>query len=118
MIYKLVIVKGEHMKELDPKKEIDIFEIPFTRKELRDSTGWSETQVRMTCDLLVDLGYLGRLAGRHGSTFWYVLLDDGKDDPAMEFSGNDTKTGNRNYSGHFYYIILNLINATRLFTRH
>jgi hypothetical protein len=96
MIYKYATDKGKQMRELDPKKEIDIYEIPFTRKELRDYTGWSETQIRVTCDLLVELGYLGRLSGRHGSTFRYVLLDDGKDDPAMEFPPNQKPTDPKN----------------------
>ncbi len=95
MIYQYVTGKAGQMMELDAKKAIDIFELPFTRKELRDHIGWSETQVRVTCDLLVELGYLGRLTGRHGSTFRYVMLDDGKDDPSMELGSNDPKTKNQ-----------------------
>jgi DNA primase len=84
LILKLVQEKYTHMKDLDPKRELNLYEIPFTRKELRDEAGWSETQIRVTCELLVELGYLGKLSGRHGSTYRYVLLDDGKDDPALE----------------------------------
>lgn len=93
MVYTYIKQKGEHLQELTPKEEVNIFTIPFTRKEMRDVTGWSESQIRLTCDLLVELGYLGRLAGRHGSTFRYVLLDDGKDDPKMELPGEDTGNG-------------------------
>ena len=95
MVYKYVTGKREQMKGIDPNKEIDIFELPFTRKELRDFSGWSETQVRVTCELLVELGYLGKLNGRHGSTFRYLLLDDGKDDPSMELGAHDAKTKNQ-----------------------
>jgi hypothetical protein len=90
-VLKMAREKHADFKRLDPKKELLLSEIPFTRKELREYTGWSETQVRNTCELLVELGYLGKLSGRHGSTFRYVLLDDGRNDPAMEFSGGDTR---------------------------
>jgi len=75
-------------------------ELPFTRKELREETGWSETQVRRNIDHLVELGYIGRINGRHGSTFRYVLLDTGEDDPTVELrmselesEGWNTRTG-------------------------
>ncbi|MDG5817125.1 hypothetical protein QA601_18660 [Chitinispirillales bacterium ANBcel5] len=79
-IVKLVTTKHKQMKELDESKEFFLFEIPFTRKELRQETGWSETQVRQNIEPLVELGYLGRLAGRQGSACRYVLLDDGTKD--------------------------------------
>jgi hypothetical protein len=60
-------------------------QIPFTRKELRECVGWSDTQVRRTCDHLNELGYVGKVAGRQGATCRYVLLDTGEDDPVMEF---------------------------------
>ena len=76
--------KYDGIKEYDPKKEVLLSEVPFTRKELRERIGWSETQVRRNLDQLVELGYIGRLAGRQGSTFRYVLLDTGADDPTIE----------------------------------
>jgi hypothetical protein len=79
--------KYDDKKQLDPKKEMLLSEIPFTRKELRERIGWSETQVRRNLDHLVELGYIGRLAGRQGSTFRYVLLDDGSADPMLDFGG-------------------------------
>jgi len=84
-VVELVKEKYERIKQDDPNTERQIFEVPFTRKELRGRIGWSETQVRRNIDHLVELGYLGRIAGRHGSTFRYVLLDTGEDDPLMEF---------------------------------
>jgi len=72
------------LKRNDPETDRLLYEIPFTRKELRDRIGWSETQVRRNIDHLVDLGYIGRIVGRHGSTFRYVLLDTGEDDPTVE----------------------------------
>jgi len=82
-IIKLVTEKHTHMKGQDCNRELFLFEVPFTRKELREETGWSETQVRQNVEPLVELGYLGKLSGRQGSACRYVLLDDGKDDPAF-----------------------------------
>jgi hypothetical protein len=62
--------------------------VPFSRKELRERIGWSETQVRRNIDQLVELGYVGRINGRQGSTFRYLLLDDGSADPEFCFGGD------------------------------
>ena len=74
-------------------------EVPFGRKELREETGWSETQVRRNIDQLVELGYIGRINGRQGSTFRYLLLDDGAADPEFCFGSEgaqkDTSTKNQ-----------------------
>jgi DNA primase len=73
------------LKVKEPKTDRQVSEIPFTRKELRERIGWSETQVRRNIDHLVELGYIGRIVGRHGSTFRYVMLDTGEADPTVEF---------------------------------
>jgi hypothetical protein len=87
-IFSLVTEKHTALKQSDPRTERTISDIPFTRKELRERIGWSETQVRRNIDHLVELGYLGRISGRHGSTFRYVLIDSGEDDPVIEFRVN------------------------------
>jgi hypothetical protein len=78
-------------KQNDPSADRQLSEMPFTRKELRERIGWSETQVRRNIDHLVELGYLGRINGRHGSTFRYVLLDTGDSDPTIEFCISELK---------------------------
>jgi len=84
-IERLVSSKYEDIKKLDPKRDIYFYDIPFSRKELRDFIGWSETQVRVNIEPLVELGYLGKLQGRQGSACRYVMIDNGKDDPTLEF---------------------------------
>jgi hypothetical protein len=84
-IVKLVQEKYDDMKALDSKRDLLLSEIPFTRKELRERIGWSETQVRRNIDQLVELGYVGRVNGRQGSTFRYLLIDDGSADPQFCF---------------------------------
>jgi hypothetical protein len=94
-IIGLVKEKYDSLKEMDPKKEILMSEIPFTRKELRERIGWSEAQVRRNLDHLVELGYIGRISGRQGSTFRYVLLDDGSADPEIIFGNQDDPDGDK-----------------------
>jgi DNA primase len=84
-IVELVNENLANIKQEDPNTDRTLQDVPFTRKELREETGWSETQVRRNIDHLVELGYIGRINGRHGSTFRYVLLDSGEDDPTVEF---------------------------------
>jgi hypothetical protein len=78
----LVSEKYEQMKQVSP--DLLLVQVPFSRKELREQTGWSEAQVRQNIGPLVELGYIGVLKGQMGSTFRYVLLDDGRDDPKMD----------------------------------
>jgi hypothetical protein len=84
-IVALVKEKYDALKADDASKELFMNEIPFTRKELRERIGWSEKQVRVNIDRLVELGYVGRIAGRQGATFRYLLLDDGSADPELVF---------------------------------
>jgi hypothetical protein len=85
-IIKLVQEKYDALKSENPESEIRICEIPFTRKELRQRIGWSETQVRQNIEPLVELGYIGKVGGRFGSIYRYVLLDDGKNDPELKIN--------------------------------
>jgi hypothetical protein len=46
----------------------------FSRKEVRDLSGWSLTQVRVHLERLVELEYLAIRCGRMGGPFQYELL--------------------------------------------
>jgi DNA primase len=48
----------------------------FSRKELRDATGWSEFQVRTHLDRLETMEYVHRRSGKQGSLCKYELLTD------------------------------------------
>ena len=50
--------------------------VTFTRREVREATGWSVTQVRIHLDRLVELEYLRPSSGRSGLRFEYVCLLD------------------------------------------
>jgi hypothetical protein len=84
-VVSLVKEKYDALKGDDSSKELFMNEVPFTRKELRERIGWSEAQVRRNIDQLVELGYIGRINGRQGATFRYLLLDDGLSDPELVF---------------------------------
>lgn len=88
-IVLLVKEKYDDYRSGDPKSDLLMSGVPFSRKELRERIGWSETQVRRNIDQLVELGYIGRINGRQGSTFRYLLLDDGSADPEFCFGGDD-----------------------------
>jgi len=49
----------------------------FTRKEVRDRTGWTDWQVRVHLQQLVELEYAVVAAGRKGKRLTYELLYDG-----------------------------------------
>jgi DNA primase catalytic core len=50
----------------------------FSRKEVRASTGWSDTQLRLHLQRLVNLEYLLIHHGKRGQQFVYELLYDGQ----------------------------------------
>ena len=91
-IVGLVKEKYDDMKGSDPNRDLFMYEVPYSRKELRERIGWSETQVRRNIDQLVELGYIGRINGRQGSTFRYLLLDDGSADPEFCFGSEGEPT--------------------------
>ena len=54
----------------------------FSRKELRDFTGWSQMQIRRHLERLVDLEHVSLQSGRNGTAMSYSLLVDCNDEGA------------------------------------
>jgi len=48
-------------------------EVQLTRREIREATGWSDWQVRVYCQQLVELEYLATASGANGKRFVYEL---------------------------------------------
>ena len=46
----------------------------FSRKELREQSGWSQTQIHRHLDCLVDLEYVRNQTGKNGVRMRYELL--------------------------------------------
>ena len=58
---------------------LDQREATFTRREVREATGLSQTQVRRHLDNLLDLEFLATKGGRNGVLIRYELLADTAD---------------------------------------
>ena len=52
-------------------------EVRFSRKDVRDATGWSDTQLRVHLARLAELEYVLVHRGARGQSFVYELLYDG-----------------------------------------
>ncbi len=57
----------------------------FTRKQARDYTGWSNTQVKLHLDRLVDLEYILARSGSNGLRYEYQLLYSGEGQSGTPF---------------------------------
>jgi len=64
------------------RQGVDQGDYRFTRRQIREHTGWSQTQTRVHLERLVELEYVLTHRGRHGQRFIYELLYDG--DPAID----------------------------------
>jgi DNA primase len=62
-------------------------DVRFTRKDVRDASGWSDTQLRLHLDRLVDLEYLIAQRGMRGVSFEYELIYDGACEQKPHLSG-------------------------------
>jgi DNA primase len=55
-------------------------QVRFTRRDVREATGWSDNQLKVHCARLADMEYLLIHAGSRGHSLSYELLWDGGDD--------------------------------------
>src|SRR5690606_36747629 len=60
------------------KLAMDRADYRFTRREVREATGWGATQTRIHLDRLVELEYVAVHRGGRGQGFVYELLYDGQ----------------------------------------
>ncbi|MDR0781234.1 MAG: toprim domain-containing protein [Pseudomonadales bacterium] len=54
-------------------------EVRFTRRDIRQATGWSDSQLKLHCARLADMEYLLLHGGGRGSLMRYELLYDGQE---------------------------------------
>jgi DNA primase catalytic core len=57
---------------------VDARDYPFSRRELREHTGWSQTQLRVHLERLVEMEYVLARRGRQGQSYHYSLVWDGR----------------------------------------
>jgi hypothetical protein len=81
---KLLIRMDQWVLEICNEKKRARSDFHFSRKEVRDATGWHDTVLRKHLDRLVELEYLLIHRGTRGQSYVYELLYDG--------AGHDGKT--------------------------
>jgi hypothetical protein len=57
-------------------------DVRFTRKDIRDATQWSDSQLKLHCARLADMEYMLIHGGNRGHSLRYELLWDGGDEAA------------------------------------
>ncbi len=62
-------------------------QVRFSRKEVRDATGWSDTQLRVHLARLTELEYLTAYRDGAGGRFVYELIYDGQGESEPHLSG-------------------------------
>jgi DNA primase catalytic core len=65
------------VKERCDKQAISQDDVRFSRKQIREYTGWGNTQIKVHCKRLEDMEYLLTHRGGRGQSFEYELLYDG-----------------------------------------
>ncbi len=59
-------------------------DVKFTRKEVRDFSGWSDWSIRKALEQLEQLEYIRRASGKNGSVITYEMLVDPRTDKRQE----------------------------------
>lgn len=81
---RLLELVAEMVAQACTRLEMDRSDYRFSRREVREHTGWGPTQVAIHLDRLVELEYLVVHHGGRGQQFVYELLfDDGADGQAQ-----------------------------------
>ena len=74
---KLLNLVSALVREACTRERCTQADVRFTRKTVRDGTGWSETQLRVHLERLTQMEYLVTHRGTRGQSFVYELLWDG-----------------------------------------
>jgi len=94
----------EHMVgEVSAAQQIERKDFRFSRRAVREATGWSHTQLRIHLDRLVELEYVLVHRGGRGQSFEYELLYDGQGKDGTPFLAGliDVEAiGRSSYDGH------------------
>lgn len=96
---KLLVMLKEMANQMAEAKECDPGDIQFSRRQVRQYTGWTEFQVRKHLTRLQELEYIFSFYGSRGQSFVYELFFDGEDISAPQLCGliDTSKLLERNY---------------------
>lgn len=67
----------EHVRGQAKAQAVPVAKVRFTRKDVREATGWGDTQLRVHLTRLHELEYLVAHRGMRGQSFEYELAFDG-----------------------------------------
>ncbi len=82
---RLLLSLDRMVGEACAKQQLARKDFHFSRRAIRETTGWSHTQVRIHLDRLVDLEYVLAHRGGRGQSFEYELLYDGQGQDGTPF---------------------------------
>jgi len=82
---RLLMHLDELVTEACERLEVERGDYRFTRREVRERTGWSYEQVRVHLERLVELEYVLLHHGGRGQQFVYELLYDGRGKDGVPF---------------------------------
>jgi len=88
-----------HVHEQMRAQAIPQADVRFTRKDVREATGWGDTQLKVHLARLVELEYLLTHRAERGQGFAYELLFDGDANTAVHLSGLIDTAGLDDYDG-------------------
>jgi hypothetical protein len=89
----------EHVRGQAREQAVPVAEVRFTRKDVREATGWGDTQLKVHLARLVELEYLLTHRAERGQGFAYELLFDGDASTAVHLSGLIDTAGLHDYDG-------------------
>jgi DNA primase len=84
---KLLRLIAAMVQQRADAKRITANQVRFTRRDVREATGWSDSQLKLHCARLADMEYLLVHAGSRGHSFSYELLWDGQDEDERHLCG-------------------------------
>jgi hypothetical protein len=87
----------EHVRGQAKAQAVPVAEVRFTRKDVREATGWGDTQLKVHLARLVELEYLLTHRAERGQGFAYELLFDGDASTAVHLSGLIDTAGLHDY---------------------
>ncbi|ELS8110062.1 toprim domain-containing protein [Escherichia coli] len=84
---KLLLLIQAMVREMSERQQCQPGEVRFTRRDIRASTGWSDSQLKNHCVRLVEMEYLLLHGGSRGHLLHYELLWDGDNTQAPHLCG-------------------------------
>lgn len=82
---RLLVLLDELVREACKAQGIERADYRFTRREVREKTGWGNTQVKVHMQRLEELEYVLVHRGRRGQQLWYELAYDGEGQDGAPF---------------------------------